>query len=470
MMGALLLSLSAPAMAQNDAKATIETVAQLIKSKPADLDDQVKDVYKKNKKNPEVIIGIAQSFYNVKDTANAQKYIELALKANKKYAPAYVLLGDIAAYNNDGGQAAAQYQQAIYFDPKSPEAYYKYANVYRKISPSEAVAKLEELRAQRPDINVDAMAGRIYYISNEFDKANDSYGKAFASMPDKMKESELTDYALSLYFTKKYQKSLEVSKYGLGKVPRDAAFNRLALYNCTELKDYDNALVYADALFNKSDSAKITFLDYGYYGNAYVGKQDYAHAIEVFEKALTLPTDNVGKQASILSELAAAYKQTENFEKAVETYKKYLEAVGKPSATDRVSLAQLYVLKASKDQTLEARNADLDAAIEVYQKLAQDEPDAVEYATFKTAQTYSYKDPDSKEGLSKPYYEKLIQLIEAHAEKDEADKARLVEAYRYLGSYYYIVKNNKAQADPYFRKILEIEPDNKTAKQALGIK
>ena len=54
-------------------------------------------------------------------------------------------------------------------------------------------------------------------------------------------------------------------------------------------------------------------------------------------------------------------------------------------------------------------------------------------------------------------------------DRDKADNARLTEAYRYLG-YYYLVKNDKAMADGYWKKVLEIDPENETAKQALGIK
>lgn len=467
-MGALMLSLSAPAMAQEDNKATIDAITKVIKSKPADLEDQLKSVYKKNKKNEEVLVGIAQAFYDVKDTTNAKTYVEYALKANKKYAPTYVLLGDIAALNNDGGGAAAQYQQAIYFDPKSPEAYYKYANVYRKISPSEAVAKLEELRANRPDIAVDAMAGRIYYLSNDFDQAVNSFGKAWATMRDKMEERDLTEYAMALYFKQKNQESLEVVKYGLTKSPRDAAYNRLAFFNSTDLKDYDNALAYADALFNKSDSAKFSYFDYTYYGNAYTGKKDYAKAIEMYEKALTMDIDNKDKRAGVLKQLSDAYKQSDDYVNAIKSYKEYIDNVSKISATDRVGLAQLYTLKASVDTVMDARIADLNAAEQVYDELEKAEPDALEYATYKRAQVNSFKDPETKEGLAKPYYEKLIGLIEPKAQKDEADKARLVESYRYLG-YYYLVKNDKSTADTYWKKVLEIEPDNETAKKALGL-
>lgn len=464
----MMLSLTTPAVAQEDSKATIDAITKVIKSNPADLADQVKDVYKKNKKNAEVLVGIAKAYYDVKDTANARVYCEYALKADKKYAPTYVLLGDMAAYNNDGGGAAQQYEMAIYFAPKDPEAYYKYASVYRKVSPSGAVAKLEELRAQRPDIAVDAMAGRIYYLSNELDQAVNSFGKAWAADKSKLEDRDITEYGTSLYFLQKYQQSLDVVKYGLTKDPRNAVYNRLALFNCTELKDYDNALSYADALFNKSDSLKESYFDYTYCGNAYSGKKEYTKAIEMYQKALTLDIDNKDKRAGVVKQLSDAYKQMDDYDNAIKYYNEYLSEVSKASASDKAGLASLYEYKANEEKDPATKISLFKKAEEVYVQLEQQYPDAAEYATFKRARVNLYMDPESKEGLAKPYYEKLISLIEPRAEKDNSDKARLIESYRYLGSYYFVTKNSKAEADVYWNKILEIDPENEIAKKALG--
>ncbi|MFS6554062.1 hypothetical protein VPJ68_00880, partial [Parabacteroides distasonis] len=101
-------------VAQDD-KATLDAAKSLIKSKPADLDKQMKDFYKKNKKNAPVLTGIARAFYEAKDTANARVYAQYAIVAAKKDraqgAPAYIILGDIAALSNDGGEAAQHYNQ-----------------------------------------------------------------------------------------------------------------------------------------------------------------------------------------------------------------------------------------------------------------------------------------------------------------------------------------------------------------------
>ena len=51
-LGALMTGFSATAMAQTDTKTVIAEITKTIKAAPADLADQVKAVYKKNKKNP----------------------------------------------------------------------------------------------------------------------------------------------------------------------------------------------------------------------------------------------------------------------------------------------------------------------------------------------------------------------------------------------------------------------------------
>ena len=85
------------------------------------------------------------------------------------------------------------------------------------------------------------------------------------------------------------------------------------------------------------------------------------------------------------------------------------------------------------------------------------------------ARINSNLDPETKEGLAKPFYEAIVNSLANKTDRDKADNARLTEAYRYLG-YYYLVKNDKAMADGYWKKVLEIDPENETAKQALGIK
>ena len=465
---ALLAGFSTAAMAQDGTKADVDAVKKIISSKPADLDKQMKPYYKENKKNAENLVAFGREFLAVKDTANAKEYANYALQASKnKCAPAFLLLGDIEAISDNGGGAAAQYEQAIYVDPKNPDAYYKYANVYRKISPSGAVAKLNELRQQRPDIAVDALAGRIYYMSNEFDKALAAYDKADKN---KMEERDLSDYAMSAFFKQNYEKALEVAKFGLSKNPRHAAFNRLAFFNSTELKKFDDALMYADALFNKSDSAKFSYYDYTYYGNALIGAKQPQKAIEMYELALKQEDmDNKAKRAGVVKQLSDAYRDMEDFPNAIKHYKDYLASMEKPTANDLAALASLHMQHGATLKDNEQAEA-FKMADETYADLAQKYENAIEYATFMRARVNGQMDPDQSKGLAKPYYEKLVELIGPKTELDATEKARLKESYHYLISYYFIQKDDKATAKDYAAKMLTIDPENQIAKQVMDAK
>ena len=95
---ALTAGYSANALAQDGSKADIDAVKKIISSKPADLDKQMKPFFKANKKNAENLVAFGRAFYEAKDTANAKEFANLALQASKnKCAPAFILLGDIAA-------------------------------------------------------------------------------------------------------------------------------------------------------------------------------------------------------------------------------------------------------------------------------------------------------------------------------------------------------------------------------------
>ena len=68
LVGALMLGINAPVMAQEDNKSVIESITKVIKSNSSDAEEQVKAVFKKNKKNPEVLVGIARAYFEQKDT------------------------------------------------------------------------------------------------------------------------------------------------------------------------------------------------------------------------------------------------------------------------------------------------------------------------------------------------------------------------------------------------------------------
>lgn len=461
--GVLVSVVSAPSMAQ-DVKSSVEAITKVIvenKSNPAAYKDQVKDFVKEYKKNAEALSGLGRAFMEIRDTASAREYANMALergKDNEGKALASILLGDLSALSsNEGGGAASYYNQAIHFDPKNPAGYIKYASVYRKVDPEGAVAKLEELRNVDPTYPVDAEAAHFYYGANKLDKAVEYYAKVDLNL---LKDTYLTEYATAELLLANSKKSLDVALFGVNKNPRSAAFNRITFYNYTDLKDYKNALKYADALFNKSDSAKISARDCQYYGYALMGDSLYDRAIEEFKKALEMNAElnDVRKQ------LSDAYIAKGDFQTGVDYYNEYLSKIEKPSVPDLDGLAQLYMQHAAGIQTLNEEKVNaFKKADEIYGRIATDSPSNKLYATLMRARINSQLDPESTQGLAKPYYEEYAKLAEA-----ENNPKLLIEPYLYLG-YYYIVKEDNAQAKSYFEKVAAIDPQNATAAQALSV-
>ena len=465
-MGVVLAGFSTSAMAQDGTKADVDAVKKMISSKPADLNDQMKAFEKKNKKNAENLVAFGRAFYEAKDTANASKYADLALKADKQYAPAYILKGDISALAEDGGTAAQFYDQAIYFDPKNPDGYRKYASVYRKISPQGAIAKLNELRTQVPDYPVDAVIGHINYISNNFDDAITAYEKVDRNKLEKM---DMIEYTTSCYFTQKYDKGLDMAIFGLQKEPRNSTLNRMAMFCNTEKGDYEKALDYADRLFNKSDSANISYMDYVYYGNALNGAKRHDEAIEMFKKALDQEFDNKDKRAGVIQTLANAYKGMEDYPNALKYYEQYLQEVSKASASDHHSYAQLYVKHSDKLEGAEKQEA-LTKADGVYENMQAKYQDIDDFIAFQRAHIGLFMDPDFTKGLANPHYAKLVEMLAAKPEKEATDIKRITEGCGYFINYYVHIAPDYDKAKEYAAILLTIDPENEAANAVMQLK
>lgn len=103
--------------------------------------------------------------------------------------------------------------------------------------------------------------GRAYFESDDFDKALATYDLADTA---KLAIHDLSNYAMAAFFKQQYQKALDIAQYGLTRRPDYAPLNRLAFFCCTELRQYDAARLYANALFNNTTSAPLFYYDHEY--------------------------------------------------------------------------------------------------------------------------------------------------------------------------------------------------------------
>lgn len=461
--------ISAPAVAQTDASNVGLQVSEIIKTvtNPKDADKQVAALAKPFKKDAKALASIGRAYLAEKDYTNADKYADMAIKAGKNCADGYVLKGDICSVQDDGGQASTWYEQAVYFDPKDPEGYRKYAVTNSKTSPAASVAKLEELRAQRPDYPVDLIAAEIQSRAGNLDGAISYYDKV---NKDQMKDYQLTDYALDLFLKQNFQKSLSVTSYGNEKFPRYGALNRLTMYNQVNLKNYEEAVKYGDRLFNESDSAKFNAIDYQNYGVAKQALKQYDEAVAVFEKVLAMDDVDAATKNDINKNISDAYKEKGDYAKAGEWYDKYLKNKSGVSAFDMSNLATIYTTQASDpNSTPEQKQAAVAKAEEVYNNMITQFPSVADFAALQRAHLPFFLDPEDKEGKAAPLYLEVVNIVNAKAEKGAAENKKLQEAYQYLTVYYFKIANDMAKAKEYATLLQGVDPSNELANTILGL-
>ena len=459
----MLAGFSATANAQ---EAELNAALEGIKSKAPNVAELAKVAYKKNKKDAEALVKIGRAFYEQKDTANAAQFARYANEAGKpkyQYAPAYLLLGDIeSAYGTDGGKAAGYYNQAINFDPKNPEGYKKWAMVYRKISPSQAAKKLDDMKVNCPNEDVDAVKAHIYMLAGDEKQAYENYKKADINKLDKL---GLNEFVRCSYFTGKFEDALRAAEAGIKLEPRNPTFNRLAMFANYELKKYDEAKAYIHKYFNETDSAKFSEYDHFYTALIYQALEDKANMYAEYDKALELVNDSsMIKRWAILKSVSDSYLKDQEFEKAIKYYNDYLACKPDVNFDDQEGLANIYSKYAEADET--KKTEYMNKAIELYNALAEKYPVQEIYATYMAASLNSKLDNDMKKNLAKPGYQKVIELLANKAERTNGENIMLKTSYHYMMFNSYINKNVAAAKD-YADKILAIDPEY---KQALEIK
>ena len=467
LMGVLLAGFSITANAQEE---ELNAALAGIKSKAPNVEDLTKTAYKKNKKDAEALMKIARAYYEQKDTAGAIRFANYANEAGKpkyQYAPAYLLLGDIeASYGSDGGKAASYYNQAINFDPKNPEGYKKWAMVYRKISPSQAAKKLQDMKVQCPNEDIDAFTAHIYMLAGDEKQAYENYKKADINKLDK---TGLNEFVRCSYFTGKFEDALRAAEAGIKLEPRNPTFNRLAMFANYELKKYEDAKAYIHKYFNETDSAKFSEYDHFYTALIYQALEDKENMYAQYDKALELVNDSsMIKRHAILKSVADSYLADKNFDNAIKYYQDFLACKPDLNSDDMEGLAKIYSKYADEDEVNKA--ALVSKAIEAYRAMGEKFPIQNIYAAYQCATMNNKLDKTGEKGLAKPDYQRVVELLESKADRNNGENTMLKYSYHYLMSNAFLYGKNKPLAKEYANKILAIDPEYAPAQQIKDLK
>lgn len=462
--GALILSLSTPAMAQNDGyKAALNPIISALEAAPNDSKagkDLIKEYMKLYKKDEQAVAALGNVYLAQRNYGEAKRIADLIINNKKMNGTfGYLLLGDIAALEDsvgNAGAAAQQYQTAINLDPHNVAAYERFAKVYRQVNSIVAVEKLEELRKVEPNYPVEATAAEIMLNDGKYEEALSWYSKSnFANLS----EDNFYKYSYTAYILQKYDKVLEVVKAGLNKFPGSEYISRVGLMAATEKGLYGEALQYAKNMF--AGSGKKVANDYAMYGKALCGNQQYDEALQNLNKAIEMDKDNLEPLKSI----ADVYAAQGNEDKSLEIQMDYLARSKKANSNDWSKLAQTYIDKAGKLTETADRNAALDKAMAIYDTMITKFPSISDWIWLNQAGVAQMKnDPDKVAEI----YKKVAAFEEAKPTLDGDAKLYLEQVYYGLG-YYHSKKGNAELAKEYFQKVLTVNPNNDSAKKALGM-
>jgi tetratricopeptide (TPR) repeat protein len=434
------------------------------------------------KKNPSVQTTIAEVYMNVDLKPQVEEALDKARKINKKYPGIYVVEGDMLMKEGKIGEACARYENAIAFEKNDKIAYLKLAQVYKNINISEALKYLDELTRIDPDyIPAYALIGDINRDNGMYIQALKAYEK-FISIPG-VPILQHERYAQLLYFTDQYEKSLTQIDYVLKIDPANPVMNRLQAYNNFKLENNALALAEMAKFLQDNPVDKHIYLDYITYGRLLIKEKQAEIAVDAFLKAAALDP----KKPEVYKELANAYETAHNYLDAIQQYEKYFEVETTPVVYDYFYYGQANYSAASKyidaeylETPVAPEQKEIDDA--AFKSYIEKGNNAFSEVISRSPESYlgylwrarlnsfiDVKEQKAKgsamQGAAKPYYEEALQVMLA-ANQDGKRNNEIIEAYRYLASYYLLL-DDKINAGDYFKKILEVEPDNAIAKDAL---
>lgn len=432
-------------------------------------ESQFKAALSINKKDAAMVAAVARAYANVDPVAYAkeiEKYIQQGMKLGKNKEPqVYVLKGDLAK-GEDLGAAAGFYEQAIIYQEESgsvnPEAYVKYSNLYNKVNPDFAIAKLVELNEKLPTSALaQSELAEKYYDANQFTRAAEQYGK-YIQNPNHFQGDEQR-YSGLLFFGKRYQESLDVANQVLAKDPDNVYMQRMVMLNKAALQDYAGAEEAAKQLFAHKD-ATFTSTDYTTHGDVLAELNRPQEAIEAYMAAYNLNPD---KNKQILANISSMYTDLEDYAKAVETMQQYVDAAGEDaSLNDLFILSNRYKnlglsLPEGSPERAEAANNGIKYVDMAVESAANKGPLYRNRATLLMVRDGSEISPELVET-----YQNMIGAFN----EDPANVEKYADAYRSAYNNianFYLKQGDKENARKYFELLLSVDPTNEALRKYL---
>ena len=376
-------------------------------------------------------------------------------------AETYVLLGDAYRRLLDGGNAVMNYQKALGLNPKLAEAEMKIGIIYLTQNNREFfLPAFESATTMDPAYAPAYEQLFLYWYLRDVNKAA-GYLDKYAANSDQGADLEYMKAGM-LYVSGKVPEARTraqqlIGQYGKNVSPR---MYRLVAYASDSLGDYTTAREAMGNFIASADSTMYLSTDFEEYGKIYGKLSDSVTrnmAFQYYARAISMDTllDDKQKYASEALDLA---KQLHNKQAAAMLSGAVYNSLKSPTNSDlfKYGMANYSAGNYKSSDSIFCGVYETKYPNEIFGYLW--------CAKSKQAED----DSTNSQGLAVQAYEKLAQF--ARSIPDSAKyKNQVIGAYFYLASYYNDIKKDKSKAIEYMQKVLEVDPENATAKNVIGM-
>ncbi len=375
-------------------------------------------------------------------------YASKAIAANKKYSKAYEALGDAYLAKNEGGPAMSNFEYAVDNDKNNKSAILKQGELYiRAKNYTEAINQFNKIIALDPVYPpAHRELAELYFEAKQFDKAKTEYAE-YMKYADQNLDSKIRNVKY-LYKSKSFESTVNSINELIPQDPDNHLLYRLKCYSCAELNRNEEGELAMQHFFTIAPPSKIIPSDYVTYAKLLQKNGKDSMSIVMMKKAIELDPNNTDFSKDILT---MQYKM-----------KKYADVIHdfEDFKSKNYPLDVNSYFMAARSYYVQKDWVKADSANAVITRLAP----ASASGWIGRAQCNAQLDPESTQGLAKPYYEKYLETVKID---DPKNKVNIVQAYSYLGYYAFLQKDNDGTRSN-FEKVLQIDPENKQAKDVLA--
>lgn len=395
--------------------------------------------------SPTAAMKIGYVYFKARAFTQAIQNFEEAINLNADYAPAYRELGQLYWRAGRLDQSKENFKKYLDLTAGNIPAKVRYVNsLFYAGDYEEVILNVEEILAVDQSRGyMNRLAGYSYY-----EKENPDYDKALS-------------YMEKLFSVVEKDALLQKDHHYMARIL--VRQNQDYIKNLDELTSLKNQLgreksrMAAATAANKAKFAgtvdeltkKVSELE----GKVAAADKELDRAFQEFELAFNAkrtdpnaPMTNV--ERAILSEKASNYNTFRRYEGAARTWAKLID----PSKENNLNEYMLIARAFYNAEKFKSSDSILNIVI-------QKSPDYLP-AHAQVARTYNRLDPDFKTGIARPKFEKYLSVAAKDSLKNTNE---MIEAMSYLG-YYNMETGNFSKAKDYYNRMINLDPKNNDSK------